>query len=97
MDTKGLDLPNGGHFDVCHFVDGMREMSVYDIMNDAYRVRWDTMINGEKMTYFKEWPIPCGSVDMVKRKRELMAFIAEHRELAKNEFEQIESKIIAPQ
>lgn len=52
MDASTLKLPDGG----CHtarIVENMREMAGYDVSNDTYCLRWDTLIHGFLRTHFE--------------------------------------------
>ena len=40
----------------CKFVDGMRELAMYEINQDKYRVRWDSIIKGCQYTVSKWMP-----------------------------------------
>lgn len=46
MDARTLELPK--HFHLARYVDGMREVVAYDIGEDLFVARWDTVINGEQ-------------------------------------------------
>src|ERR1700687_992660 len=65
-----LELPEG-HMHSC-YVDGeMREVVCYTIERDAFRCRWDTIIDGRQYTVSKWTPdhTKLGSVEFAKSER----------------------------
>ncbi|MCA8018084.1 hypothetical protein [Burkholderia metallica] len=80
MNTIGLELPTRGVLSA-RFVDGMRECHAYNVINDEYIARWDTVINGEKRVIWAT-PLPACGAD-----RSIDEWLLSGRIAAKESFE----------